>query len=57
MLKLGTIALLVEEVACKDYKEDNVIIAGNPGKIIKRNITWDRRNPYHLNLARDKEEK
>ncbi len=44
-------------VACKDYKEDNVIIAGNPGKIIKRNITWDRRNPYHLQLARDNESK
>lgn len=41
-------------VACKDYKEDNVIIAGNPGKIIKQNINWDRRNPYHLKLERNK---
>ena len=32
----------------KNYAEDNVIIAGNPGKIIKRGITWDRRNPYDL---------
>lgn len=35
-------------VICKNYAEDNVIIAGNPGKIIKRGITWDRRNPYDL---------
>lgn len=41
-------------VACKDYKEDNVIIAGNPGKIIKRNVNWDRRNPYYLQLDRSK---
>ena len=31
-------------VACKDYKEDNCIIAGNPGKIVKRGISWDRKN-------------
>lgn len=43
-------------VACKDYKEDNVIIAGNPGKIIKRGITWDRKNPYRLQLEQDGEE-
>lgn len=35
-------------VICKNYAEDNVIIAGNSGKIIKRGITWDRRNPYDL---------
>lgn len=35
-------------VAYKDYEEENVIIAGNPGKIVRRNITWDRRNPYNL---------
>lgn len=39
-------------VAVKDYKEDNVIIAGNPAKIIKRGITWDRPNPYHLEKMR-----
>lgn len=39
-------------VAVKDYKEDNVVIAGNPAKIIKRNITWDRANAYHLEQAR-----
>lgn len=39
-------------VAVKDYAEDNVVIGGNPGKIIKRGITWDRRNPYHLEKDR-----
>ena len=34
-------------VACKDYKESNVIIAGNPGKIVKRNITWNRKAIFH----------
>ncbi len=42
-------------VCCKDYKEANVIIGGNPGKIIKRNITWHRQNPYMLNLSRQTE--
>ncbi len=40
-------------VVCKDYKEDNVIIAGNPGKIIKWNVNWDRRNPYYLKLEQN----
>ncbi len=39
-------------VAVKDYKEDNVVIAGNPAKIIKRGITWDRPNAYHLEQSR-----
>ena len=33
-------------VACKDYKFGNVIIGGNPGKIIKENISWNRISPY-----------
>lgn len=32
------------------YNETNVIIAGVPAKIVKRNITWDRRNSYHYLL-------
>lgn len=32
-------------VVTKKFLEKNVIIAGLPGKIIKRGITWDRRDP------------
>lgn len=39
-------------VAYKDYEESNVVIAGNPGKIVRRNITWDRRNTYFLQKDR-----
>ncbi len=35
-----------------DYVESNVVIAGNPGKIVKRGITWDRSNPYTLSMWR-----
>lgn len=35
-------------VCCNDYKSKNVIIAGVPGKIIKRKVTWRRENPYML---------
>ena len=40
-------------VACKDYKESNVVIVGNPGKIVKRNITWNRQNSYHLEIKQN----
>ena len=33
-------------VAYKDYGENNVVIAGNPGKIVKRGISWSRDNTY-----------
>ena len=39
-------------VACKDYKEDNVIIAGNPAKIVRRNITWDRKCNFHYKKSK-----
>lgn len=29
----------------KQYEESNVIIAGNPAKIIKHDITWNRKSP------------
>ena len=38
-------------VCYKDYVESNVIIAGNPGQIVKRNINWNRLNPYKLENA------
>ena len=42
-------------VAYKDYHEDNCIITGNPGKIVKREITWDRRNTYDLSKIENTE--
>lgn len=33
-----------EAVIAKKFEESNCIIAGNPAKIIKKNITWDRYN-------------
>ncbi|MDR0726819.1 MAG: hypothetical protein LBF37_02025 [Rickettsiales bacterium] len=36
----------IGSVISKDYKESNVILAGNPARIIKHDIDWDRRNPY-----------
>lgn len=41
-------------VACKDYKQENVIIAGNPGKIVRENIFWDRKNTLHLKSSNKK---
>lgn len=29
-------------VVTKHYKESNIILAGNPAKIIKRNVNWNR---------------
>ncbi|CEL25322.1 hypothetical protein MB9_1687 [Methanobacterium formicicum] len=29
----------------KKFKEENVVVAGSPAKIIKRNVNWDRKNP------------
>lgn len=29
----------------KNFTEENVVIAGNPAKIVKTGITWDRRKP------------
>lgn len=44
-------------VACKDYKESGVVIAGNPGKIVKRGITWSRMNPWGFEQKEIKENK
>lgn len=32
-------------VVTKRFDEENIIIAGNPAKIVKRNINWDRSSP------------
>ena len=39
-------------VCTKDYKEPNVIIAGNPATIIKKGINWNRANPYQLKMTK-----
>lgn len=31
-------------VITKRYLESNIVIAGNPAKVVKKDITWDRRN-------------
>lgn len=36
-------------VVCGKFNESNVIIAGNPAKIIKRNIDWNRFAPQPIN--------
>lgn len=40
-------------VACKDYKESGVVIAGNPGQIVKKGITWSRLNPYDIQKQKE----
>lgn len=35
-------------IVTKQFTEKNTIIAGNPAKVIKRNIIWDRRNSSTL---------
>ena len=33
-------------VVTKEFNQENVLIAGNPAKIVKENIFWDRKDPY-----------
>lgn len=35
-------------VVTEKFFEEYTVIAGNPAKIIKRNVTWDIRNTYYL---------
>lgn len=35
-------------VCCKEFTEPNVLIAGNPGNIIRHGIIWERYNPSKL---------
>ena len=44
VIALGTLV-------CGHYGEPNVVIGGNPGKIIKRGITWSRQNTYQLDTS------
>ena len=40
-------------VVTKSFTEENCVIAGFPAKVIKKNITWDRRMPYQVNHELD----
>lgn len=33
-------------VVSKKFEEENTCIAGNPAVVVKRNITWNRKNIY-----------
>ncbi len=35
-------------IVTKQFDESNVIIAGNPAKIVKRGVNWDRKSPYNF---------
>ena len=35
-------------VVTKKFFEENTVVAGNPAKIVKRNVTWDIRNSYYI---------
>lgn len=39
-------------VVTKKHNESNIVLAGNPAKIIKKNITWDIENP--INVVKEK---
>ncbi len=39
-------------VCYRDYVDGGVVIAGNPGKVVRRGITWNRLSPQMLNDAR-----
>ena len=39
----------IASVVTKDFIEKNVVLAGCPAKIVKRNITWDRSRPSNYN--------
>lgn len=39
-------------VVCKRFDKNNILVAGNPAKIIKRNIKWDIENPHIYNMRR-----
>ena len=39
-------------IVTKHFDESNVVIAGNPSKIIRRNIRWNRKKPSEFNSDR-----
>lgn len=37
-----------ESVVTKKFKDNYTVIAGNPAKVVKRNVCWDRKSPTEL---------
>lgn len=35
-------------VVTRDYEEENSVLAGNPAKIVKKNVSWNRKTAYLL---------
>lgn len=35
-------------VVTKEFDSENVVIAGNPAKVVKENICWDRKRPQEI---------
>lgn len=44
-------------IVTKKFEDTNVVIAGNPAKIVKRNINWDFRDLYNYELYRKSQNK
>lgn len=45
---LDNSVIAIGSIVTKCFDEKNVVIAGNPAKIIKRNINWDRQRPNQI---------
>lgn len=41
-----------QSVVTKKFDEENIVVGGNPAKVIKRNCNWDRKSIYHYELAK-----
>ena len=41
-------------VVTKKFEKENIAIAGNPAKVIKENINWERKAPHQLLKERNK---
>lgn len=44
-------------IVTKKFEDTNVVIAGNPAKIVKRNVNWDFRDLYNYELYRKSQNK
>lgn len=38
--------IAAQSVVCKKFETGNIVIAGNPAKIVKNNVNWNRADPY-----------
>ena len=38
----------LSSVVTKEFDSENVVIAGNPAKVVKENICWDRKRPQEI---------